>query len=145
MRSYLIGLAAACMAFGSPGTASAMTCYLVYNKDDVVIYRDIVPPYDLSVTNSPERAAERQRGEQMLFAEFDKCDAVGFISATTGGSTATVDDIVAGIQPTIGTRLGGSSATSGAPGSGRAAAGAAAPSTRAAARSALVPIRKSGY
>ncbi len=48
----------------------------------------------------------RQRGEHLLVAEFDKCEPVGFISPTTGGNTATVDDIVMQLKPAIAPSVG---------------------------------------
>jgi hypothetical protein len=85
--------------------ASAAPCYLVYDRSDAVIYRDYTPPFDLSVENSPERAMMRKQGQHLLIAEFDNCDPVGFISPTTGGTTATVDEIVNGVQPAVSTSM----------------------------------------
>jgi hypothetical protein len=100
---------------GITGLAGASTCYVVLDRTDAVIYRDVVPPYDLSDPKSPEHAAMRARGEHMLIAEFDKCEPAGFISRTTGGGTATVEDIVTqlkpAIAPSVGTRQGTRSAS----------------------------------
>jgi len=68
-----------------------------------VIYRDLVPPFDLGPTQSAERTALRQRGLLLLIAEFEKCYPVGYISAATGGTTATVDEIVMQLKPAIST------------------------------------------
>ena len=112
VHSQLVaGLAALTFA----GSAAAVPCYLVIDRNDVVIFRDTSPPFDLSVANAPERAAMRQRGEHLLIADFDKCNAVGYISATTGGTTATVDEIVMQLQPAISTSVG----SGGSYGSGR--------------------------
>lgn len=106
MRARDIALVTGLAALTFAGSASAMTCYLVIDRNDVVIFRDTEPPFDLSVANPPERAKMRQRGEHMIIADFDRCNAVGHISAATGGSTATVDEIVMKLQPAISTSVG---------------------------------------
>ncbi len=92
--------------FACAGSALAVPCYIVYNRDNVVIYRDVVPPFDLSVQNAPERAAMRQRGAHLLFADFETCAAVGYVSPSTGASTATVEEIVMRLKPAIDTAVG---------------------------------------
>lgn len=89
-----------------PGLAVAAPCYLVIDKNDVVVYRDIQPPFDLGAAKSAERAALRQRGLLLLVADFDNCYPVGYISATTGQTTATVEEIVMQLKPAIATNLG---------------------------------------
>ncbi len=118
---------------GAASATQAAPCYVVYDRNDAVVYRDYAPPFDLSKANAPERAMMRQNGQHLIVAEFDKCNPVGYISPTTGGTTATVDEIVSGLQPAIGTSMmgtpssgSGSSSYSGAPGNG--GAGAPAPS-----------------
>jgi hypothetical protein len=110
MLAWTLGCA---IAYGAAGAAAGSTCYVVLDRTDVVIYRDVVPPYDLSDPKSPERARMRARGEHMLIADFDKCEPAGFISPTTGGTTASVDDIVTqlkpAIAPSVGSRNGASS------------------------------------
>src|SRR3954471_3596922 len=91
--------------------AAASPCYVIYDRADAVIFRDSVPPFDLSDANAPERAMMRKQGQHMLMAEFDKCDPVGFISPTTGATTATVDEIVSGVQPAVATSVGKSGGT----------------------------------
>lgn len=100
--AVMTGLAALTFA----GGAAAVPCYLIIDRNETVIFRDTSPPFDLSVANAPERASLRKRGEHLIIAEFDKCNAVGYISATTGGSTATVDEIVMQLQPAISTSIG---------------------------------------
>lgn len=96
-----VGLAGLCAA----GLAMAGPCYIILDKNDVTIYRDTAPPFDLSTSagGAPERALMRQRGELLLIADFDRCDAVGFISPTTGRTTATVDEIVMQLKPAVAT------------------------------------------
>jgi hypothetical protein len=87
------------------GLAMAAPCYIIFDKNDTTIYRDTVPPFDLSTASggAPERAMMRRRGELLLIAEFDRCDAVGYISPTTGRTTATVDEIVMQLKPAVAT------------------------------------------
>ena len=87
--------------------ALAAPCYLIYDRNESVIYRDYEPPFDLSDPNGPERAQLRRQGQHLLVAEFDNCNPVGYISATTGGTTATVDEIVMQLKPAIGTTVTG--------------------------------------
>ncbi len=86
--------------------AMAAPCYLIIDSKDVVLYRDLVPPFDLSATRSAERDRLRQRGQVLVIAEFEKCNPVGYISTTTGGTTASVDDIVMQLKPAISTSIG---------------------------------------
>lgn len=101
IRAFAIALALGCAlpAAGAP-------CFLILDSKDVVLYRDLVPPFDLSVPRSPERAALRQRGQMLLIAEFDDCRPVGYIATATGGTTASVDDIVMQLKPAISTSVG---------------------------------------
>ena len=87
-------------------SALAMPCYVVYNRDNVIIFRDVVPPFDLSAKDAPERAAMRQRGAHLLFAEFETCVPVGYVSPSTGAPTATVEEIVMQLKPAYGTSVG---------------------------------------
>lgn len=135
------------IGLGAAGGALAAPCYVVIDRADVVIYRDVVPPIDLSVTKSPERAAMRERGEHLIIAEFEKCEPAGFISATTGGTTSSVDEIVTqlkpAIAPSVGSRQGQAAGAASAPGSGGAAAGGkAAPGASAARATAPAPAKK---
>ena len=113
MRAKGIWIAAIVAGASWAGATAAAPCYVVYDRADVVIFRDYAPPFDLSDPKSPERAMMRQNGQHLLVAEFENCNAVGFISATTGGTTATVDEIVNGLQPAIGTSMGSAGGTSG--------------------------------
>lgn len=96
----------ALLAFaGASSLASAAPCYVIYDRNDAVIFRDYSPPFDLSDPKAPERQMMRQQGQHLLIAEFDNCNPVGFISPTTGSNAATVDEIVAGVQPAIATSI----------------------------------------
>ncbi len=104
------------MGMAAAAGASASTCYVVLDRTDAMIYRDPTPPFDLSDAKSPERAAMRARGEHLIIAEFEKCEPAGFISPTTGGTTASVEDIVTqlkpAIAPSVGSRQGAAAAKS---------------------------------
>lgn len=94
------------VALGLALPAAAAPCFLILDSKDVVLYRDLVPPFDLSVPQSPERAALRQRGQILLVAEFENCRPVGYISTVSGGTTASVDEIVMQLKPAIATSVG---------------------------------------
>jgi len=111
-----IGIAAALIALCAAGLATAAPCYVILDRNDAVVYRDTASPVDLSTAGARDREALRQRGQHLIIAEFDRCYAVGYISPTTGGTAATVDEIVMGLRPAIGTsnRGSGNSMTSAA-------------------------------
>jgi len=92
-------------ALGTATTAAAAPCYIIVDRNDAVVYRDVQPPFDLSEPNAPERAVLRKRGHHLIVAEFERCYAVGYISPTTGATTASVDEIVMKLQPAIETSM----------------------------------------
>ncbi|MCC6869394.1 MAG: hypothetical protein IT522_11295 [Burkholderiales bacterium] len=100
-----LALPTALLLAASAAPVLAAPCYVIYDRNDAVIYRDYQPPFDQSEVNSPERAQLRSRGQQLVVAEFDNCNPVGYISATTGGTAATVDEIVMQLKPAIGTAV----------------------------------------
>jgi hypothetical protein len=134
----VVGLAALCAA----GLVTAAPCYLIYDQNDAVIYRDVAPPFDLSTTGggAAELAALRRRGELLLVAEFDHCYAVGYISPLTGSNAATVDEIVTQLKPAIATSVGSGASGAASTASRTTTAGSAArvatPPQRAPARAA---------
>jgi hypothetical protein len=79
-RSALVGLAA--LAVQLPAQA---TCFVVYDRNDNVIYRESRPPVDMSERGAAEREAMRKRGEYLMFVETDRCASMSFV---TGGSPA---------------------------------------------------------
>jgi len=101
-KAAAVGLAALC----SVQSASAITCYLILDRNDSVVYRDSSPPFDLTETQSPQRVALRQRGHHLVIAEFDNCYSVGYVTTANGGGTVTVDEIVMQLKPAIGTTVG---------------------------------------
>src|SRR5437762_6823581 len=96
------------------GSASAMNCYTVLDRNDNVVYRGTVPPIDLSERGAPERQAMRQRGQHMIAMDADRCPGVEFFTGSAGSSALTVDQIVGGIVPMRGQSPSGNSPSSGA-------------------------------
>ena len=85
MRIPTLAFAAVLLSAGS--AAIAAPCYVIYDRNDAVIYRDHKPPFDLSVVNSREREMMRRQGQHLLVAEFlQECNPVGVIWASTQGS-----------------------------------------------------------
>ena len=93
-----IALAAALLlAAGAPGSAAALTCYFVIDRNDNVIYRDTLPPVDLSDQGTAERDRMRRRGEHLISMESDRCPALEFFTGNAGSSALNVDQVVAGV------------------------------------------------
>lgn len=108
-------------------TAYALTCHIVLDRSDTVVYRDIVPPVDLSERGRADRAALRQRGEFLLMMESDQCTRFVAPTGAAGAGGASVDEIVAGLRSYPGSAGGGGVMSSG-PGvmsSARASTGSA--------------------
>jgi hypothetical protein len=97
MRHPLLSVAivAACSC---SATAYSLTCHIVLDRADTVVYRDTVPPVDLSDRGRAARAAMRQRGEFLLMFEADQCSRFVATRAAAGAGGATVDEIVAGLR-----------------------------------------------
>ena len=119
-------------AFSCSATAYALTCHIVLDRTDTVVYRDIVPPVDLSERGRATRAAMRQRGEFLLMMESDQCTRFVAATGAVGAGGATVDEIVAGLRSYPGAAGGGGVMSSARPSAGPAPA---APSIPAAAAS----------
>jgi hypothetical protein len=99
MRSAILtGLLAGAGLFAAVGTASAMNCYTVIDKNDNVVYRGNLPPIDLSEQGNAEREAMRKRGQHLIAMEVDRCIGVEYFTGTAGSTTLSVDQIVGGIQ-----------------------------------------------
>jgi hypothetical protein len=92
-----LALAAACCALALPGTAAALTCYTLLDRNDNVIYRDTYPPVDLSDQGTAERERMRKRGEHLIAMDADRCPNVEFFTGAAGSSGVDVDAVVNGI------------------------------------------------
>jgi hypothetical protein len=106
MRHPLLS-AAIVAAFSCSATAYALTCHIVLDRTDTVVYRDIVPPVDLSERGRADRAALRQRGEFLLMMESDQCTRFVAPTGAAGAGGASVDEIVAGLRSYPGSAGGG--------------------------------------
>jgi hypothetical protein len=131
MRHPLISVAIATV-LSCAATAQALTCHIVLDRNDNVIYRDAVPPVDLSDRGKDERAAMRQRGEFLLMMEADQCPTFVATSNASGAAGASVDEIVAGLRNYSGG--GGSMSTGRARGSAAAPVVSAAPAATSSSR-----------
>jgi hypothetical protein len=80
----------------SAGTADAVTCYMLFDRFDNVVYRNTVSPIDLSDQGAAARAALRQRGEYLLVMDSDRCPPVTFVFGAAGSKTLSIDDVVGG-------------------------------------------------
>ena len=109
----LIAAASAALA-GVAGSAGAMTCYTVLDRNDNVVYRGTIPPIDLSDRGAAEREAMRRRGQHMIAMDADRCPGVEFFTGSAGSSTLSVDQIVGGIVPMRGLAPAGNTPSFGA-------------------------------
>ena len=134
MRHPLLSVAIVA-AFSCSATASALTCHIVLDRTDTVVYRDVVPPVDLSERGRAARAAMRQRGEFLLMMEADQCTRFVAPTGAAGAGGATVDEIVAGLRSYPGASSSGGVMSSASPSTARpsTAPAPAAPSAPAAA------------
>jgi hypothetical protein len=130
MRHPLLSLAIVA-AFSCSATASALTCHIVLDRADTVVYRDTVPPVDLSERGRAARAAMRQRGEFLLMIEADQCSRFVATTGAAGDGGATVEEIVAGLRSYQVAGSGGGFMSSAVTSSARPSAGPA-PSSPAA-------------
>ena len=109
-------LAVAIVLLSAGPAAVAAPCYVVFDRNDAIIFRDYKPPFDLSDANSREREMMRRQGQHMLVAEFgEDCNPVGCISASTGATAASVEDIVNTVRPAVASSVATSGATQAAP------------------------------
>jgi len=132
MRHPLLSIAIMA-AFSCSATVYGMTCHIVLDRNDAVIYRDIVPPVDLSDRGRAARAAMRQRGEFLLMMEAEQCSSFVAVSGAAGAGGATVDEIVSGLRSYPGAVGGGGVMSTARPSTGPAPAAPAPPAAPAAA------------
>jgi hypothetical protein len=122
MRSGLPALILAgmtCIAAATP--AQAVICYVIYDRNENIIYQSTYPPMDMSSAGYSERDdALRAWGEHLTFGDIDKCPTMVFLTGAGGTSDLRVDEVVAGMSARNipGTQSTGT-AMSGAPGNAR--------------------------
>jgi len=121
MRHPLLSVAIVA-AFSCSAAVHGMTCHIVLDRNDAVIYRDIVPPVDLSDRGRAARAAMRQRGEFLLMMEAEQCSSFVAASGALGAGGATVDEIVSGLRAYPGAVAGGGVMSTARPSTGPAPA-----------------------
>ena len=96
MRIVPTFLAACAAALLSPA-AGAFTCYMLYDRNDNLVYRDTISPVDMSEQGAAARESMRDRGDYLVVADADRCPQVTFVFGAAGTSTLTVDSIVGGM------------------------------------------------
>ena len=74
------------------GNAVALTCFMVFDRSDNVIYRDVYPPVDLSETGRAERDTMRRRGEFLLFMESEQCPRLEYFTGSAGTVALRLDE-----------------------------------------------------
>jgi hypothetical protein len=93
LRSILPAVATLMLA---PGVANAATCYILFDRYDNVVYRNTVPPIDLSDQGSGARDALRQQGEYLMVMESEHCAPVTFVFGIAGSKNLSIDETVGG-------------------------------------------------
>ena len=73
------------------GEAQALTCFVVFDRTENVIYRDVYPPVDLSEAGRAERDAMRGRGEFLMFMESEECPRLEFFTGAAGTVALRLD------------------------------------------------------
>jgi hypothetical protein len=98
MRVFPIVLAASATALSllSPA-AGAFTCYMLYDRNDNLVYRDTISPVDMSDQGASARESMRDRGDYLVVADADRCPQVTFVFGAAGSSALSVDSVVGGM------------------------------------------------
>jgi hypothetical protein len=109
MRSSPILLAASAAfatvtaLFAAP--SYALTCYTIFDRNENVVYRDTIPPVDLS-DPAAGRAALQRRGEYLMISDADGCPQVAFVFGSSGSATLSTDEFLNGIRSADSARAG---------------------------------------
>jgi hypothetical protein len=129
MRPLIYGLLFASASLVVPaGTAQAITCYVVYDRNDNVSYQDTRPPVDMSDQGAAQREAMRSRGEHLIVMEADRCQQIVFFTGSGGSSALRVDEVVGGMPvSTIGSSTVSAPAVRGTKGAASAPRAGSAP------------------
>jgi hypothetical protein len=121
MRFIIISRAlAAAMIIGIAAPAAASNCYIIVDRANEVIYQGTAPPIDLSDEGASERDALRQRGQQLITMDSERCPAIDRAQIAGKGGPASVEEIVAGMRSVVprGAAVGGRTAPASAGASG---------------------------
>jgi hypothetical protein len=98
MRSRLFGLVLGAVAYvAAASPAQALICYVIYDRNENVIYQSTYPPLDMSSAGFAQREALRARGEHLTFGDINECPTVVFLTGAGGSSELRVEDVVAGM------------------------------------------------
>ena len=98
MRSRLFGLVFGAVAYvAAAAPAHALICYVIYDRNENVIYQSTYPPLDMSSAGYAQREALRARGEHLTFGDIPQCPTVVFLTGAGGSSELRVEDVVAGM------------------------------------------------
>ena len=100
------------MALLSPA-AGAFTCYMLYDHNDNLVYRDTISPVDMSDQGASARESMRDRGDYLVVADADRCPQVRFVFGAAGSTGLSVDSVVGGMP--VGTSPYGLAASRPAP------------------------------
>jgi hypothetical protein len=100
MRSTWPAVLAA-VILGAAFKPAQATCFLVFDRNDNLIYRSQQAPVDMSDPNDRAAAAARDamraRGEYMMYVETDQCAPLTMMLAPGTSGALTIDAIIAGI------------------------------------------------
>jgi hypothetical protein len=91
----LILASSLCVAAANP--ARAVICYVIYDRNENIVYQNTYPPVDMSIAGQAQRDALRARGEHLTFGDFNQCPNLVFLTGVGGMSDLKVDEVVAGI------------------------------------------------
>jgi hypothetical protein len=98
MRPRQFGLIlASALCVAAAGPAHAVICYVVYDRNENVVYQNTYPPVDMSNAGLAQRDALRARGEHLTFGDVPQCPNVVFLTGVGGMSDIKVDEVVAGM------------------------------------------------
>lgn len=121
MRFIIVSRALAAAAIiGITAPAAASNCYVIVDRANEVIYQGTAPPIDLSDEGASERDALRQRGQQLITMDSERCPAIDRAQIAGKGAPASVEEIVAGMRSVVpsGTAVDRRTAPAGAGASG---------------------------
>jgi len=79
--------------------ARAVMCYVLFDRTENVVYRDVFPPIDLSDAGKAEREAMRQRGEFLMFMDAEHCPRLEFLTGYAGNVAVRLDETLSPTRP----------------------------------------------
>jgi len=89
LRLALAALAVA--GLGASADSQAVTCYVVMDRTENVLYRDVYPPVDMSDAGRAERDALRRRGEFLFFMDSEHCPRLEYFTGVAGNVALRLD------------------------------------------------------